>query len=485
MTIRKMGPLVVSRANPRYFAVRAGEDEQIVYLTGSHINNNLQDGMGPGSQRPASPERFDYDAYLAFLEEHGHNFIRFWRWEQFQGFLGMANVHFFMTPQPWARTGPGVAKDGLPKFDLTRFDEAYFGRLRERVARAAEAGIYASVMLFEGFSMHLTSPPDHVEGHPFHALNNVNGVSVRSIRDYQTLPLEAGVRELQEAYIRKVIDTVADLPNVLYEVANESSGQDADSMKMEGMPEIPIAIGDTTEWQYWVIRFVKEYERQRGHTSRPVGMTYLVPVADHSKANDPLWASPADWISPGLDDARLPGQGRWLEDPPANDGRKVVLSDTDHFAPFGAPPVWAWKTFLRGHNPLLYDLGIVTVGNPSGTYPGAPTYESYRPTRLAIADTLAVASKVDLARMQPRGDLSSSGYALAHPGHEYVVLQVADGPITVTLEAGRYEAAWLSVADRAAASGGEVLAEQPGPTTLRPPAGVATPAVLHLKRAGR
>ena len=31
-------------------------------------------------------------------------------------------------------------------------------------------------------------------------------------------------------------------------------------------------------------------------------MTYLFPVADLSKSNDPLWDSPADWISPGFDD---------------------------------------------------------------------------------------------------------------------------------------------------------------------------------------
>ena len=53
------------------------------------------------------PERFDYDAYLDFLEAHGHNFIRLWRWEQFQGHLTPADVHFCMTPQPWARIGPG------------------------------------------------------------------------------------------------------------------------------------------------------------------------------------------------------------------------------------------------------------------------------------------------------------------------------------------------------------------------------------------
>ena len=130
-----------------------------------------------------------------------------------------------MTPQPWPRTGPGSAKDGKPKFDLSVFDETYFDRLRERIMAAGRAGIYASVMLFEGFSLHLTDVPDNIEGHPFHAANNVNDIGITSIVDYQVLPLDARVEALQSAYIRKVIDTVHDLPNVLYEVANESSGQ--------------------------------------------------------------------------------------------------------------------------------------------------------------------------------------------------------------------------------------------------------------------
>ena len=53
--------------------------------------------------------------------------------------------------------------------------------------------------------------------------NNVNGVDIGSIVDYQELPLDPTFEALQEAYIRHVVDTVHDLPNVLYEVANESS----------------------------------------------------------------------------------------------------------------------------------------------------------------------------------------------------------------------------------------------------------------------
>jgi hypothetical protein len=333
------GPLVVSAANPRYFAVASGSgDPKAVYLTGSHVNNNLHDGLGFGPDCAEEPERFDFAAYLDFLEAHGHNFIRLWRWEQFQGQLPAVNVHFCMTPQPWDRTGPGTAKDGKPKFDLERFDPAFFQRLRARVEAAGRRGIYVSAMLFEGFSLHLTAAPDNVQGHPFHAANNVNGIGIASIDDYQVLPLDPRVQAIQEAYVRKVVDTIQDLPNVLYEVANESSGGGsvermlADQMKLGDAT----AWGDTTEWQYWVIQFVKRYEEERGYPKHPVGMTMQFPVPDPVRVNEPLFDGPADWVSPGSgggpNDEGKPG-GDWLADPPAIGGRKVVLSDTDHYAP--------------------------------------------------------------------------------------------------------------------------------------------------------
>jgi hypothetical protein len=141
------GPLVVSQANPRYFTVASGDAAgRAVYLAGSHIWNNFHDGMGPGSECSDTSERMDFDEYLVFLEARGHNFIRLWRWEQFKSRAAGGNFHLCMTPQPWARTGPDQAKDGKPKFDLTRFDEEFFGRLRERVVAARDRGIYVSVI---------------------------------------------------------------------------------------------------------------------------------------------------------------------------------------------------------------------------------------------------------------------------------------------------------------------------------------------------
>jgi hypothetical protein len=486
------GPLVVSKTNPRYFEVASDDGAEAghaVYLTGSHIWNNFHDGLGPGASCADVPEPNDYGAYLAFLKEHGHNFIRLWRWEHVRSQAAGGGFHLCMTPQPWPRTGPGEAADGRPKFDLSRFDPAYFDRLRERVIAAGNEGIYVDVMLFDGWALHLSPPPDNVEGHPFHAANNVNGIGIRSIVAYQVLPLEPRVQALQEAYIRKVVDTVQDLPNVLYEVANESSGADAGAVDLPDGTSIPTPIGDSTQWQYWVIDLIKGHEKERDYTRHPVGMTMQYPVPDQTKVNDPLINGPADWISPGFDEAEFGpegfARGRWFADPPANDGRKVVITDTDHYAPGMGDALWAWKSFLRGHHPILMDYGIIDVVNPLDPSLGVPSSESFEPARLAMGDTRRLAERVGLSEMSPQGDLSSTGYALANPGREYLVLDPRDagGSFRVTLEKGSYAVEWFGVDRRESVEAGKVEAEGSEGVEFTAPFDPAGPAVLYLRRA--
>ena len=487
------GPLVVSAANPRYFTV-ASDERKAIYLAGSHIWNNLHDGMGPGGECAEASERLEFVAYLDFLDERGHNFIRLWRWEHFRSQAAGGNFHLCMTPQPWVRSGPGTATDGRPKFDLDEFDGAFFERLRDRVVAAGERGMYVAAMLFEGWALHLSPAPDHVEGHPFHADNNVNGVGIESIVDYQVLPLEPRVQELQAAYIRKVVDTLHDLPNLLWEVANESSGGGrldasmAEALGQAGTPEW----GDSTAWQYWVIDTVKQYEGEMGYARHPIGMTMQFPVAEQTKVNAPLFESRADWISPGYDDEifadgghpMAPGspQSRWLEDPPAADGSKVVITDTDHYAPGRGDALWAWKSFLRGQHPILMDFGLIggiTPGEPSAGDP--MSFAAFEPARYAMGDTVRFAGRMKLIEMKPRGDLSSTGYALASPGKEYLVLQSSDGPFAVILDPGTYSAEWFSIGERTTIRGEDATVEHPTETAFSPPSQAPGPTVLYLR----
>ena len=492
------GPLVVSKTNPRYFTVASAPDAKVIYLTGSHIWNNFHDGMGPGADCKDTPEEFDFQAYLKFLKDHGHNFIRLWRWEQFKSQAAGGGYHLCMTPQPWQRTGPGTAKDGKPKFDLNTFDQAYFDRLRSRLVAAGNQGIYVGVMFFDGWALHLSPAPDHVEGHPFHAGNNVNGIGITSILDHQVLPLDPRVQALQVAYIHKVIDTLHDLPNVLWEVANESSGGghvDQSFAEMMGFSEMP-EWGDSTEWQYWVIDVVKQYEQEQGYTPHPIGMTMQFPVPEQTKVNDPLLNSRAEWISPGYDDEifaqgghpMAPGSppSRWLDNPPPNDGRKVVITDTDHYAS-AADALWAWKSFLRGHHPILMDYGIIAGVNPpdpSAGAPGVPPYAAFDAARYAMGDTLRYAERMNLIAMEPRGDLCSTGLALADAGQEYLILQPSEdtNPFTVKLEPGRYSVEWFSVNQRETKIDGQVPVDSFGDRKFMSPFAEIGPVVLYLKQ---
>ena len=146
--------------------------------------------------------------------------MRMWAWE------GGVNEKY-CEPLAYSRTGPGTALDGKPKFDLERFDREYFGRLRSRVAAAEQRGIFVSIMLFQGWSIYSHGYGNPWPLHPFNKANNINGTDGDANGDGEGKEVHAlqlpAITSLQEAYIRKVIDTVNDLDNVLYEITNETA----------------------------------------------------------------------------------------------------------------------------------------------------------------------------------------------------------------------------------------------------------------------
>jgi hypothetical protein len=403
------GPLQIHPTNPRYFTDgtrTAGGGFKAIYLTGSHTWANLQD-VGVTNPPPA----FDFPAYLDFLERRHHNFIRLWRWE-FARWTEKNKQHpFYCAPQPWQRSGQGEALDGQPKFDLEKFDEDYFERLRTRTEAAGKRGIYVSIMLFEGWGLRFVA--GGAKDHPFHPANNVNHLQSELQDDFKGIELftlaAPKVTALQEAYVRKVIDTVNDLDNVLYEIANESDFS-------------------TTGWQYHMIRFIRAYES--GKTKRhPVGMTSIGYGVDDL---DRLLKSSADWISPN------PDHFDYKTNPPASDGAKVIILDTDHLWGVGGGISWVWKSFLRGHNPIWMDpLDKASVWEPTPVDAEA--------VRKNLGYARRLAERITLELMTPRPELVSTRYCLANPGVEYVIYQPKAGEsFWVNLKAGTYRCEWFS-----------------------------------------
>jgi hypothetical protein len=447
------GVLHVDRNNPRYFADPSGS---IVYLTGSHTWSNLQDY---GFSDPPPP--FAYQAFLDSLVRWNHNFVRLWRWEQ-ASWQTDVTVDFHFAPQPYARTGPGVALDGKPRFDLTRFDQSYFDRLRERVLQARHAGLYVSVMLFNGWSIEskdrgLGNP---WRGHPFHRANNINRIDGDADGDSAGLEVhtlaDRRIVEIEERYVAKVIATIADLDNVLFEISNESRA-------------------GSIEWQFHMVQVVKRLEA-KGPLQHPIGVTATFPGDDSNQA---LETGPADWISPHDN----------VQDPPPASGRKVVLWDTDHLCGICGDRHTAWQAFTRGYNVVFMDP-FDSTARAMDHHLGAdfdPQRRSWRELRANLGAILSYAGRLPLGRMMPRPELVSTGYALADSSGDALLAYAPDGGrLTVDLAAfpHSYAVEWYAPRSGKVIQEGQIIGG--GRAVLRPPfwrnLWLTRDAVLLLRR---
>ena len=178
--------------------------------------------FAPGSKYAYNSSPLDYDAYLDLLQRNNHNFTRLWTWES-AAWVRPDSSKVWLDPLPFARTGPGVAADGRPRFDLTKMNPAYFDRLRDRVAAANERNIYVGVMLFQGFSVSRKGKSRRETPwayHPFHQSNNVNGIDGDANGDgYEIHELVNDlVTAIQETCVRKVVDTLNEFDNVVFEI---------------------------------------------------------------------------------------------------------------------------------------------------------------------------------------------------------------------------------------------------------------------------
>src|SRR5688572_23695323 len=99
-------------------------------------------------------------------------------------------------------------------------------------------------------------------------------------------------------------------------------------------------------------------------------------------------------------------------------------------------------------------------------------------------ETRSYAQKINLIAMEPYTDLSSTGFVLANPGEEYLVLQptVTTDPFTVMLKAGTYAVEWFSVNSREIKSSSEMTVKIDGDNSFLPPFEETGAVVLYIKK---
>jgi Family of unknown function (DUF6298) len=454
-------PLRRSKANPRYFENSGG----LIFLTGSHTWNDVQE---QGASDP--PAALDYNAYIAFLKSNNHNLTRLWAWDQPKS--SCDSTPFYTEPFPWVRSGPGSASDGKPKFNLREFNSAYFDLLRRRVQQAQSSGIFVDVMLFEGYGVIQCGSGD--DGFPFYSRNNVNGIDAArgaaswrktgSFRNFRDFPFfkryfchhewvtgtDQAVVAVQKAGVAKVLKTLNEFDNVLWEVANEAGA-------------------NSTRWQREMIRFIREYE-DKLPKQHPIGFTFQY-GGTCSGETKTLFQSDADWISPGSDVGDYRGE---KIGPAPNDGKKVIITDTDHLWGSGGSPLWVWKSFMRGMNILYMDVRFRRDGVPSRTDDTV---------RQGMGDVLTFSRRLPLAHLVPSLATCSTEFGMVDRGNEYVCLAPAGGTFTLDLSAAGdayFSVAWFDVSARKS-SATNVRVRGGQKASFSCPSG-DHPCVLHAKR---
>jgi len=274
------------------------------------------------------------------------------------------------------------------------------------------------------------------------------------------------ITQFQDTYLEKVIDTLNDLPNVLWIVSEE-------------------APSNSTWWNAHQISHVRAYEAKKPH-QHPIGYAALIGAPDTV-----LYNSDADWVAPQVRVSPVTSCGS------GKPACKVNVNDSDH-SYFGmwnhTPQVnrnYAWENFMDGNQVLFMDPYVVYYPRENRNLCVSPTngicrapdarWDNFRDN---LGYILRYSRKLNLSAVTPRVSLSSTGYCLANTlsaGAEYLVYAPSGGSFTVDLSAmpaSRTSAAeWFNPATGATSAGNPIHSGSPAQSFTPPFTG---DAVLYL-----
>jgi hypothetical protein len=233
-----------------------------------------------------------------------------------------------------------------------------------------------------------------------------------------------------------------------------------------------------------MISLIHTYEAGKPN-QHPVGYASLQSLGPDST----LYNSNADWVAPG---ARISPTSSCGSGTPAC---KVNINDSDH-SYYG---MWndsaqtnrnyVWENFMNGDQVMFMDPYVIywTSGNrnlcqspTNGVCTGPDS--RWNNLRDNLGYTLTYANKMDLAKMTPQGNLSSTGFCLADnvaTGAEYLAYAPNGGTFTVNLSATTrtLNLEWLNPSSGAITAGGTIAGGSANQSFTPPFSG---DAVLYL-----
>jgi hypothetical protein len=165
---------------------------------------------------------FDYVRYLDELSARGLNVTR-----TFSGIYVEPHGAFGITKNtlapgsekficPWARSNQPGYPGGGNKFDLSKWNEAYFARLKDFISEAGKRNIVVELDLFSNFYDTLQWKLS-----PLYYINNINNVeAILDHKEFLSLRHPA-ILKIQEEMVRKILTECNGFDNLYYEVCNE------------------------------------------------------------------------------------------------------------------------------------------------------------------------------------------------------------------------------------------------------------------------
>lgn len=169
---------------------------------------------------------FDYLTYLDEVRACGLNLVRIFTgvYRQYPGFV-VENSALNVPPgrflAPWARSDVPGESDGGNKFDLTKWDPAYFRRLGDFVRAAGERGIVVEVTLFCPFYADIfTENKERLWNiSPMKSSNHINGVGAGDGNSCYLV--RSDLLPFHKALTRKFAEELRTSDNVFFEIMNE------------------------------------------------------------------------------------------------------------------------------------------------------------------------------------------------------------------------------------------------------------------------
>src|SRR5947209_9319908 len=384
---RPPDPIALHPQNPHYFLFRG--KPTILVTSGEHYGSVINTD-------------FEYGKYLETLAADGLNLTRLFVGPYCEppGAFNIADNT--LAPKagkvlfPWARSPTPGYPNGGDKFDLTKWDDAFFARLKAFVGSAAKVGVVVEVNLFCPFyedSMWNLSP--------FHEANNVNGLGKLPRTDVYTLDKSGPLLKVEEEMVRKIVSELKEFDNVYYEICNE-----------------PYFGGVTLAWQHHIADVITEAEKGLPHRHL-ISQNVANYAARITKPHPAVSIFNFHYATP-------PDAVNW------NYGLNKVIGENE--TGFRGTTDLAYRTeawdFLMAGGGLFNNLDYsFTTSKPDGTFQYPPSQPggggtTFRKQMKVLADFMNgfdfVAMKPDnsVIRGEPPG---LSARALVEPGKQYAV----------------------------------------------------------------